>query len=98
MKKPIIALACTFALAGCAGTFGHTSYEVKAKAMGGCDLKARDGKEFSGTGREVSFDGKKCQFGATEGPSKAFKGQGIGSTLNPLPTMGLDKILAPRGE
>lgn len=78
MKHSLIAL-CALALAGCASieNAGHASYEVKANAQGGCDLLAKDGKEFSGEGRGIMFDGKRCQFTANEGPSKAFKGQAI---------------------
>jgi hypothetical protein len=89
----LAALASLSALAGCAGTFGHTAYSIKANAAGGYDLDARDGKEFAG--RAIEFDAKRGLLVVNEGASKAFKGQGIGATLNPLPTLGLDKILAP---
>lgn len=93
MKKSLIALAVLASLAGCAGTFGHSTLSVKANAVKGCDLEVKDGTEFKA--RSIEFDGKKCTLTVDEDERKAFKGQGIGVTLNPLPTMGLDTILAP---
>lgn len=90
---PLIILAA-LALSGCAGTFGHTSYTVKANTAGGYDLDAKDGKEYAG--RNIQFDAKAGVLVIQEGASKAFPGQRVGVTLNPLPTMGLDTILAPR--
>lgn len=90
----LLLLLPLFLLAGCAGTFGHTSFTVKANGIGGYDLDAKDGKEYSG--RNVQFDAKNGTLLIQEGQSKAFQGQSIGATLNPLPTIGLDKILAPK--
>lgn len=80
MKKSLIALAALAAvgLSGCVTLdyAGHAAYEIKANAAGGYDLKANDGKEFA-EGRTIAFDAKKGQLMVQEGPSRAFKGQGI---------------------
>lgn len=97
MKQSLIALA-VLALAGCAGTFGHSAITVKSNTAGGYDLDVRDGKEYA-NGRTIMFTAKDGALAMEEGPSKAFKGQALGvKAINILPTMGLGDILAPRGE
>ena len=92
----LVALALgMLALSGCASLTdaGHTSYKV-SHAAAGCDLEVGDGKEYSGDGRTLTFDGTRCQFAVSEGPSKAFKGQAIAvKGLSILPTLGLQDIL-----
>jgi len=92
MKKFLIALAA-LALAGC-GSFGHTAYSVTANATGGCDLDAKDGKEYAGDGRSIMFDGKRCQLAVGESASKAFKGQAIGAkAVSVLPVTNLQELV-----
>lgn len=83
-------------LAGCAGTFGHTSYTVKANTAGGYDFEAGDGKEYA-TGRSIAFSAANGSLMISEGASTAFTGQALGvKAINILPTMGLGDILAPQ--
>lgn len=92
MKKSLIALAA-LSLAGCAGTFGHTTYSVKANAAGGYDLDASDGKEYA-QGRAFLFDAKNGTVAVQEGPSKSFKGQAIGAkALSVMPVTGLQDLV-----
>ncbi len=99
VRLPLLAAIAVLALllSGCAGTFGHAAYEVKANAAGGYDLTASDGKEFAD--RSIMFDARIGRLMVQEGASKAFKGQALGvKAINILPTMGLGDILAPRAE
>jgi hypothetical protein len=98
----IVVLAMVAALGGCASLTeaGHTSYTVRAApAAEGktvCyDFESKDGKEYAG--RVIQFQGT-CGIGAVltiqEGPSKAFRGQGIAAkALSVLPVTGLDELL-----
>jgi hypothetical protein len=103
MKRSLISLAVLASLAGC-GTFGHSSYSVSAVkdkdgAVAGYDLAVTDGKEFAGRRIDFQAVGPMVTISIIEGASKAFKGQALGvKAINILPTMGLDAILAPRGE
>lgn len=82
-------------LCGCASIeqAGNTGYEVKHGAAG-CDLSAKDGKEFKG--RKLDFDGDKCKLIVDEGDSKAFPGQALAAkALTVLPVTGLSDLIAP---
>lgn len=92
MKRSLTAILA-LALAGC-GTFGHVDYSVTHSDKGGCDLRVKDGKEF--TARNIGFNGADCSMQIFEGESKAFAGQAIGAkVMTILPVTGLDSLVPP---
>lgn len=98
----IVLLVAVAFVSGCASLTeaGHTSYTVRAApAAEGktvCyDFESKDGKEYAG--RVIQFQGT-CGVGASlviqEGPSKAFRGQGIAAkALSVMPVTGLQDLL-----
>jgi hypothetical protein len=101
MKRILIALFVTLALAGCASldNAGFDSYTVRSfKADNGkvacCELEVKSGKEYADRAVQFQTTGAGAGLVISETGSKAVKSQALAvKALTVLPVTGLDELL-----